>query len=166
MIKIKINRRSNKPCQVTKKAMDFLRAHDWPGNVRELENAIERAATLCEGDTIQASDLPPNLLAAVKAKNPALDPAQDSSAAVALPSVPETAFYPLHPNSQNSTGAEPAAESSGAPLVPLKTFLREQEQTYLNRVLEQCGGDKERAAIELGVSLATLYRKMSGEDRE
>jgi len=164
-LKIKINRRSNKPCQVTKKAMDFLRAHDWPGNVRELENAIERAATLCEGDTIQASDLPPNLLAAVKAKNPALDPAQDSSAAVALPSVPETAFYPLHPNSQNNS-AQPAAESSGAPLVTLKTFLREQEQTYLNRVLEQCGGDKERAAIELGVSLATLYRKMSGEDRE
>jgi DNA-binding NtrC family response regulator len=145
--------------------MDFLCAHDWPGNVRELENAIERAATLCEGDIIQASDLPPNLLVSVKAKNPSLDSAQDSSGAVTLPAVPETALYPLHPNNQNNS-AQPAAESPGAPLVPLKTFLREQEQTYLNRVLEQCGGDKERAAIELGVSLATLYRKMSGEDRD
>jgi transcriptional regulator with PAS, ATPase and Fis domain len=44
--------------------------------------------------------------------------------------------------------------------------LREQEHAYLNRVLEQCAGDKERAAIELGVSLATLYRKISGEEKD
>ena len=52
--------------------MEILCAHDWPGNVRELENAIERAATLCEGDIIQAGDLPPSLLASVKTTSPAL----------------------------------------------------------------------------------------------
>ena len=51
-------------------------------------------------------------------------------------------------------------------LVSLKTFLREQEQAYLNRAMQQCGGDKEQAALALGVSLATLYRKLSGEDKE
>jgi DNA-binding NtrC family response regulator len=51
-------------------------------------------------------------------------------------------------------------------VVPLKTFLRDQEQTYLNRTLQHCGGDKEKAALQLGVSLATLYRKLSGEDKE
>jgi transcriptional regulator with PAS, ATPase and Fis domain len=50
---------------------------------------------------------------------------------------------------------------SGASSLPLKDFLREQELTYLNRVLAQNGGDKERTAIQLGVSLATLYRKLS-----
>ena len=46
--------------------------------------------------------------------------------------------------------------------------LRETEEhiNRLEQVLEQCGGDKEQAAIVLGVSLATLYRKLSGEDRE
>src|SRR5580704_12697324 len=55
----KINPRTGKPVQITRSAMDILAAHDWPGNVRELENAIERAATLCEDNIIQVADLPP-----------------------------------------------------------------------------------------------------------
>jgi transcriptional regulator with PAS, ATPase and Fis domain len=51
-------------------------------------------------------------------------------------------------------------------VAPLKTFLREQEQAHLNRALQQCGGDKERAALLLGISLATLYRKLSGEEKD
>src|ERR1700742_2321009 len=49
----KINPRSGHPVQITRQALDMLSAHDWPGNVRELENAIERAATLCENNVIQ-----------------------------------------------------------------------------------------------------------------
>ena len=48
----------------------------------------------------------------------------------------------------------------------MKTFLRDEEITHLNRAMELSGGDKEKAALLLGVSLATLYRKLAGEDRE
>src|SRR5207245_6044664 len=64
-LKGRVNSRTNRPLQLTRQAMEVLCAYDWPGNVRELENALERAATLCEGDIIQAGDLPPKLLAAV-----------------------------------------------------------------------------------------------------
>ncbi len=47
---------------------------------------------------------------------------------------------------------------------PLKNFLREQEVAYLNRALAHTGGDKEKTAEMLGVSLATLYRKLSEEE--
>jgi transcriptional regulator with PAS, ATPase and Fis domain len=57
------------------------------------------------------------------------------------------------------------AAVAAAPLGPLKTFLRDQEIAYLNRALAYTGGDKEKAAALLGVSLATLYRKLS-EDSE
>ena len=38
-------------------ARQALEAYAFPGNVRELENILERAMTLCEGDTIRADDL-------------------------------------------------------------------------------------------------------------
>jgi two-component system, NtrC family, response regulator PilR len=41
----------------------------------------------------------------------------------------------------------------------LKTYLREKEKEYINKVLEVAGGEKEKAADMLGVSLATFYRK-------
>ncbi|HET7268533.1 MAG TPA: sigma-54 dependent transcriptional regulator [Oleiagrimonas sp.] len=38
-------------------ARQALRDYSWPGNIRELRNVIERAALLCEGDTIVPRDL-------------------------------------------------------------------------------------------------------------
>jgi len=158
-LKDKLNGLNNRPFKMTRQAMDILCAYDWPGNVRELENAIERAAALCEGDIIQAADLPPSLLEKVK---PDFDASQTDETAAPLPPVPESALYPLHAPSESSADA-PKAAAQG-PVVPLRTFLHQQELAYLNRTLDQCGGDKEQTALLLGVSLATLYRKMSGEE--
>lgn len=42
----------------------------------------------------------------------------------------------------------------------LKAFLRQKEKEYLKKVLELMGGDKEKTAKTLKISLATLYRKL------
>ncbi len=42
----------------------------------------------------------------------------------------------------------------------LKTFLRTREEDYIKQVLESFGGNKEKAARALKISLATLYRKL------
>jgi two-component system, NtrC family, response regulator HydG len=49
------------PCRLSAGALEALLTYEWPGNVRELERVIERAITLCEGEEIQLSDMPPAL---------------------------------------------------------------------------------------------------------
>jgi DNA-binding NtrC family response regulator len=151
-LKRKVHPRSGQPFQMTRATMAALCGYSWPGNVRELENVVERAATLCDGEVIQTTDLPPTV------RQPAVaDGAETGLSEAATPD----ALYPLQigaekPRSTGSTGTL-------ASLEPLKDFLREQEVAYLNRALAQTGGDKEKAAALLGVSLATLYRKLAGE---
>jgi DNA-binding NtrC family response regulator len=46
---------------VSEEAMALILAYDWPGNVRELMHVIERAAVLCGGEVIDATNLPESL---------------------------------------------------------------------------------------------------------
>jgi two-component system response regulator AtoC len=43
--------------QLSKEAAKFMLEYDWPGNIRELKAVMERAALLCENNTIQIEDL-------------------------------------------------------------------------------------------------------------
>lgn len=45
----------------------------------------------------------------------------------------------------------------------LKAFLHDKEKEFLQRTIESMDGDKEKAANELGISLATLYRKLPAD---
>lgn len=45
----------------------------------------------------------------------------------------------------------------------LKAFIQTEETKYLQQVLQTVGGDKEKAASALKISLATLYRKLPKE---
>jgi transcriptional regulator with PAS, ATPase and Fis domain len=45
----------------------------------------------------------------------------------------------------------------------LKAFLHDKEKEFLQRTIESVHGDKEKAASELGISLATLYRKLPSD---
>ena len=58
--------------------------------------------------------------------------------------------------------APPASAAAAAPQ-SLKSFLKDKEKEYLARIMADSGGDKEKAAKTLQVSLATLYRKISDD---
>jgi DNA-binding NtrC family response regulator len=52
------------PQRLSREALAALERYAWPGNVRELENAIERAVTLADGDTVDVADLPEGVVQA------------------------------------------------------------------------------------------------------
>jgi DNA-binding NtrC family response regulator len=43
---------------ITDEAMSLLSSYVWPGNVRQLQDALFRAAVLCDGDALTAADFP------------------------------------------------------------------------------------------------------------
>lgn len=71
--------------RLSKQAVLELENYSFPGNVRELENILERAITLCENNTIEASDLslkeynslPDSLQQPVGPNNTVLSPLND-----------------------------------------------------------------------------------------
>jgi two-component system, NtrC family, response regulator PilR len=90
-----------------KEAMKTLLVHPFPGNVRELENILERAMTLCEGNTIQSDDL------RLTATNQATDKKDESIESIGLEAYLENIERrliqtALGQNRQNKTAAAKA----------------------------------------------------------
>ena len=101
-------------------------------------------------------------LASVKTTSPALDArgCRDLAGGAGIRAV--SAAFGARARRRSGGGAAGQTE----PLLPMKAFLREQELAHLNRAIQQCGGDKEQAALLLGMSVATMYRRLSAEDKE
>jgi len=151
---------ANEVPRIADDAMEILMNHAWPGNVRELENAIERAVALCDNALIEVKDLPPRVLEAVEKserKHKFVPKPRDEAHG------PEPSPLGTEGSSQAIEAAPAAAARADAaegPVRGLNEFLQEQEVGYIRSVLDRVGGDKKEAAKLLGVSIATLYRKM------
>jgi DNA-binding NtrC family response regulator len=60
-------------------AVKAMQAYPWPGNVRELHFAVERAVLLADGDLIDVTDLPPEIVEGADggAPRPEVEPEPD-----------------------------------------------------------------------------------------
>ena len=140
------------PPHISDEVMNVLKAYGWPGNVRELQNAIERACALCDDGVIVLRDLPERVLEMVAGVG-------------SLASLPQPLISSSSPPSVDAALVEKAAGaaqwSKGIPPAQLKEFLHRQEVNYIEQAIQAAGGDKEKAAQMLGISMATLYRKLA-----
>ena len=157
-----------------------LMAYAWPGNVRELKSVVERAVLISDADEIAPPDL---LLDGPQAISPwadrvrggasgasptsgdgaaAPEPAIAPPAAVAVAS-PEPAAIPapLTPADLGlPTPAPAAAPPPAAPAEDDRTIvpLEELKRQAVERAYGICEQNAERAAQELGIGRATMYR--------
>jgi DNA-binding NtrC family response regulator len=113
-------------------ALDVLSSYPWPGNIRELENVIERAVLFCDGATLRAADLPPE-----------------------LGSTPP--FLPATPTARSPLPVPPATDGLKE---QVKAAMNRLERELIVKALEQTGGNVTHAARLLKISRKGLQLKM------
>jgi DNA-binding NtrC family response regulator len=127
---------------VAPEALERLIAHPWYGNVRELENVVYRAIVLSESPILGLKDFP--------GLPPTPEPAPP--AVTVSGSGPDTAPAPSPAAEAPATTLAAAAGGAGA-------TLEELEAQAIQSALAACGGNMSRAAVQLNIGRATLYRK-------
>ena len=175
--------------RLTPEAVRALMDYPWPGNVRELKSTVERAVLISDGDEIAEGDLLLDGPQAIRPwaervgerpDAPAAEPAPlaDGVASPEAPPMPEPsgdgaagppAFPPLAsgPAATPATPAQPrpadagtAAVAADDAIVPLEDLKRRA----VERAFAICEGNAERAAGELGIGRATMYRLLKKYD--
>ncbi|MBY2477170.1 sigma 54-interacting transcriptional regulator [Clostridioides difficile] len=129
--------------KIEKNVMNMLINYNWPGNIRELENAVEYMMNLVGDDGIIYKDMLP------------LDILN---------------YYNINGNACKSTNGtfeddivEGIVENQERIL-----SIKELELTYISKLLNKYGRDtktKKKIAKDLGIGLATLYRKLEEEQQ-
>ncbi len=121
----------------SKEVMTELSNYEWPGNVRELENVVEYMVNMCDGSVLEKSHLPMRFCKEIKSSTP--------------PQLDENL-------------SEKSIEQAFSKCLGGETFLLERiEEDTIQKVLRTYGKGKvgiENSCKVLGISRATLYRKM------
>ena len=161
-----VKQKKSRVSKVAPEAMAVLVRHRWPGNVRELENVIYRSAVVAQGDAILVKDLPAEILGADAA-------VVAGTAAERAPKSIESGTIGLEPVVPKTTGT--SGEAGGASALTLDgaldlvfaqlqagepALLARVEREMISRMLAAEGGDEAMAAKRLGITKATLRKKV------
>ncbi len=140
-------------CQHFLKAMDYpaidaaidaellaeLQSRPWAGNVRELKNAVQHAAVIARGRSLEATDFPP-------AKPASGEPHQSLAGSMA---------------ESVAAWATDAIADASEPLHDLHArFLAASEPALLRLAIEHTGGNRAKAAEMLGIHRGTLRDRL------
>lgn len=173
--------------EISREAMSVLEKYNWPGNVRELENALHSSSVVSKGKRILGKDLPSTLTELIEAgesgKQLKLPPARPDPKPLAqetesvienipgTPAKPASPAFGNHPTSENDTSlpSVPSSISSEESYNIAYAHARETSQTNLlevvekemiRRSLKESGGNQVKASAMLGITRATLRKRI------
>ena len=132
----KITRQKHRPLlKLSEEAARVLEGYQWPGNVRELENTMQRASVLATADVLLPKDIPLGLVSG---------------------SAPEAA------ENNGGTTADQAIEvlfgaAAADASIQLLPWL---EREFTLRAMQKTGSNQVRAAKLLGITRATLRKRL------
>ncbi len=133
------NQKHRPPLKLSEEAIRVLEAYPWPGNVRELENTMQRASVLATADVLLPKDIPLGLF----------------GADVTAGAVTEASSTDLLPK-DDAVEALFAIAAKDDTLALLPWLERE----FTLRAMEKTGNNQVRAAKLLGITRATLRKRL------
>ncbi len=118
---------------VSKEALEIIHDYDWPGNVRELENFVGRAMINMKiGENILLASHLPSIM-------PYMSPRLKTM----TPKLAERIMPDINVDGRT-----------------LSELLSEAEEKIIEETLNKCQGNRELAAVKLGISVRSLYYKL------
>ena len=134
--------------ELSDEARAFVTSYTWPGNVRQLKHAVYSAYYTCEGGVITVDDFPAYIVQGANMGKEAEGLSQNES----------SSSFKVQPRI-DANGLE--IPSSATPTHSLPTLrLTELEQLAIEEAMRLSKGNAMKAVELLGISKATLYRKL------
>jgi len=176
--------------EISREAMDLLGKYSWPGNVRELENVLHSSSVISKGKRILSKDLPSTLISELENKpSYATSDDREKKDAGKLTEVKEFVEenpIPL-PNNQKEESHinfgeknAPTEQDFSISDAPSSISIEESfdiayaharqstdrnlietvEKEIIQRALKECGGNQVKASALLGITRATLRKRI------
>ncbi len=173
----------------SEEALCLMMNYEWPGNVRELENVVQHCSVIAQGEIILPDDLPDQILpdgargnSAFDAHVPATGRPQGRSRTGILAGSSESSQPGSSPSNMEEAEEDlspplDAGESKGIPPAPGpdaafdlvfdelrrqsdRSILRILEIEMIRRALGETGGNQVKASALLGITRATLRKRI------
>jgi DNA-binding NtrC family response regulator len=150
-LKFHAARMGRKELRIGREAEKVIDSYPWPGNVRELQNEMERVAAMAEGPELQISDISDRIMLSVSSREESSAIADKRSLSSSEVSSSSNGHVPAQ-SAESDLGSEKANQRVSS--------LKELSRAEVIKALERQGGNKTRAAIELGLSREGLRKKL------
>jgi nitrogen regulation protein NR(I) len=142
---------SQKPKSISSEAARALERYHWPGNVRELENLIHRVIVMAKGEAILPGDLPLELFHGSPAGSSAMFESNSGEVTSEMPSAVDA-------SSLARALFRIARMNDRLKVIPAV------ERELIVQALAETHGNQVRAAKLLGITRATLRKRMERFD--
>jgi len=156
---------------ISPEALALLAKYRWPGNVRELENLVYRSAVMAQGETILIKDLPQEVITVV-GTNPLIsspvaetDPFESAEMAKPVTPVAEPISVVAEASQAPASFGAPVTDPFDQAYARLRevqgtNILEHLEREIIARALDESGGKQVKAAEVLGMTRATLRKRI------
>lgn len=170
--------------EISREAVELLKHYSWPGNVRELENVLHSASVISKGKRILSKDLPDSLSKIQLDNSSTTNQKIIEENQSKLDSLGDSNLQTTDNNKKNSTkfgettknidsveapSSISAGEAYDIAYASARTstdtnILEIVEKEMIQRSLKECGGNQVKASAMLGITRATLRKRIDAHN--